>query len=168
MLVSILQKSKFVLIGVLIGGIIGYLSKPARIIETEKIVKDENLIKELSSKIKSLSSQLIEKQTRKVIVEKPDGTKTTTIESNLKKSTNKTGLVTDKTNLKNSKTLKYGKKKEIINSEKLNYVGIIYSTEMKPEYYVQAGMKCLLFRCFVGGRYSQQEVRAEAGIEIRF
>lgn len=177
MSVSILPKNKYVIYLALIaiGFIVGYKSKPARVVETDNSNEYEKVINNLKSKIEKMSNENLKENVKTVTIEKPDGTKVTTKTRATEKNTNVTKITQEKDNSKNTKSLKIERKTETINSENLNAVGLKYQYSvtdfsLSPAAYVQASMKCFIFRCYVEGQYliTDRNIMASAGIELRF
>lgn len=177
MSVNILLKNKYVIYLFLIvaGFIVGYKSKPTRVIETDNSNEYEKVISDLKSKIEKISNENLKENVKTVTFEKPDGTKVTTKTRATEKNTNVIKVTQEKDNSKNTKSLKTERKTETINSENLNAIGLKYQysvTDFKlsPAAYVQAGMKCFIFRCYVEGQYliTDKNIMASVGIELRF
>ena len=148
---------------IIIGYATAHFTQPERVIEKEKIVYKEQEHKEVA---KDINKNVNKKKTTTIA---KDGSKVIVEETN-SNTQDKTLIQKDTT-----KELVKENSKETIYSEKNNALGLRLNTLGNGEVYGQAGMKCLMFRCYVEGSAGKSilnpnttEVKGSVGIEFRF
>lgn len=163
-------------IGIALGYSLSHFGKPDEVITKESLVKQEKLVEQLKSRIKTLTLENVKENTKVVIVENKDGSKVTTRVT--KKERSKTKVNTKKSsenNLKDSKVT-LDKQVTVKNNLKHNAIGLRITSSLdrfdtQPVIFMRTGRKCLgIFSCGLTGSYNPvtKQPKISAGIVFMF
>lgn len=171
-----LLKNRYVIIlaALFVGFLAGKKSGPERVEISEDLKKKESIISDLQNRIESLQRENLKENEKTVIVESPDGTRTTTKTRTTEKTTEVAKLSEEKKSSLETSEVESKKKTVETYSSNHNAIGLRPSYKLfydfETEVYVKAGMKCFIFECYAEGSYSivSKTPKVSVGIEYRF